>query len=627
MAPSPPALAYPVEALGSPLAPFVEATVEATRCAEATAAHSALAAATIAAQAHVDVRTPAGVTRPCSLFLFTVASSGERKSAADRIALLPIRNTEADAKGLYDFAWRGWRNSHDAWEAERAKIKRDNKLTRDRRRDALDELGPEPLEPIRPDRAADDLTIEGLVKLWPVLPGSFGLFADEAAKVIGGHAMTDEARLRTAATLANLWDAGRASRLRAGDGFLSLRGRRLAVHLMAQPGVAASFLTAADLNDQGLIGRFLVAEAPEKAGDRLFRDPPPPTDLRFTGFNHAIGRLLAMAPPTVDGRNELEPRFIDFAPEARRAWIELHDEIEAKLGPGGELACVKPFGSKLPEHAARLAAILQVIANSAAGEITVDTMNRAAILARFYAAEAARLATRARVDVRLAEAERLRTWLVEDWADPLVSIRAIMRFGPNVLRPKATAERCVDILADHGWLLPAGDGEVKGERARETWRIACGGSREKGSTPATVATLATKPPPNPETVATVATVARGEAENTPDRGGPHADALLELADCPPPNSDPIAWRDACEGAAMFEGIHGLAARSKGWTVSTLYGAAPVNPLGQPDRLGAALRIGREGVRDVTPDCIVTLTGCRIAPPSQPASPIKEWLHG
>ena len=105
-----------------------------------------------------------------------MAGSGERKSAADLIALLPIHNAEADARELYDFAWRAWRNEHDAWEAERAKIKRAPKLNRDQRRDALEELGSEPAEPIRPQRAADDVTIEGLVKLWPVLPGSFGLF-------------------------------------------------------------------------------------------------------------------------------------------------------------------------------------------------------------------------------------------------------------------------------------------------------------------------------------------------------------------------------------------------------------------------------------------------------------------
>ena len=172
--------------------------------------------------------------------------------------------------------------------------------------------------------------------------------------------------------------------------------------------------------------------------------------------------------------------------------------------------------------------------------------------------------------------------------------------------PPATARSKASAPARHGGLSAA--------------------DRAKGATPATVATLATKPPPNPETVATVATVARGEAENTADRRGPHADALLELADYPPPKADAIAWRDACEGAAMFEGTHGPGARLKGWTAPALYGAAPVNPLGQLDRLGAALRIGREGVHEVTPDCIVTLTGRRIAGPNRPASLIEELLH-
>src|SRR3546814_5764464 len=54
-------------------------------------------------QSHVDVVHPAtGDTRPVSLFLVTVAASGERKSAADRIATDPIRLREAELHEQYD---------------------------------------------------------------------------------------------------------------------------------------------------------------------------------------------------------------------------------------------------------------------------------------------------------------------------------------------------------------------------------------------------------------------------------------------------------------------------------------------------------------------------------------------
>src|SRR3546814_7295928 len=82
---------------------LVHAIGDKVQCPEAIAAQSVLAAAALAVQSHVDVVHPAtGDTRPVSLFLVTVAASGERKSAADSIATDPIRLREAELHEQYD---------------------------------------------------------------------------------------------------------------------------------------------------------------------------------------------------------------------------------------------------------------------------------------------------------------------------------------------------------------------------------------------------------------------------------------------------------------------------------------------------------------------------------------------
>ncbi len=462
-------LPYPVEALGPILGPFVEAVVESTRCADPTAAQSALAVASLAAQAHADVATPAGQIKPLSLFFLTVALSGERKSAADAYALAPIREVEAAERDRYKTEHRDHLNSLEAWEAQRVHIKR-AKGDRDEKKRCLDALGQKPHPPLRPERTLDDTTAEGLIKTWEDCHGARGLFTAEGAKVIAGHSMSAEARLRTAATYCGLWDEGRAERIRAGDGFLSLRGRRLAVHLMAQPGVAQLLIGAADLEDQGLTARFLICEAPEMAGTRFFKPPAARGDPRFVAFASAIRGLLTMAPDTWDGRNELKPRVLRFTDKAREVWIALHDHIEARLGTAGELGGVKPFGSKLAEHAARLAGVLTLMDDPQALTIEAATIERAADLANYYAAESVRLNREMRLDPHLAEAEKLRLWLA-DWAEPLISLPDVESLGPNPLRPKAIAERCVETLVQYGWLIPEGRAEVGGKPRRETWRI------------------------------------------------------------------------------------------------------------------------------------------------------------
>jgi Protein of unknown function (DUF3987) len=465
-----PPLPYPVEALGSVLAGFVRATVEATHCAAVTAAQSGLAVASLAAQAHADVTTPAGLVRPLSLFLVTVAASGERKSAADVYALDPVRQIESEDRESYKRDHLPWRNRHEAWEAERARIKRERKLSADGKRTELEALGPEPLPPLRPERTVADTTAEGLIKSWADCHGSRGLFTAEGAKVISGHSMSDDARLRTAATYSGLWDDGRAERIRAGDGFLSLRGRRLAVHLMAQPGVAAALIGAADLEDQGLTGRLLVCEAPELAGTRFFREPPRHDDPRFEAYREAVGRLMRDDPETWDGRNELKPRSLGFTAAARDLWIDLHDQIEARLRADGELGSVKAFGNKLAEHAARIAGVLTIFEDPHAEAIDADMIARVAELATFYGSEAVRLSAMGRVPRNLANAEKLRLWL-HAWPEPLISLPDIENCGPNALRPKAIAEPCVRTLEEYGWLVARGPGEVKGVKRQETFLI------------------------------------------------------------------------------------------------------------------------------------------------------------
>lgn len=459
-----PAAPYPIAALGPILGPAAEFIVEATQCDGSTAAHSVLGAACLVAQAHADVTTPANLTKPISLFLLTIAESGERKSAADSYALRPVREIEDEDREPYRSAWSRWKNADEAIEAQRAAIKHNRKLDADAKRQALDALGGPPPAPLRPDRTCEDVTAEGLVKTWQDCHGSRGLFTAEGAKVIAGHGMSPEARLRTAATYSGLWDDGRAERIRAGDGHLSLRGRRLAVHLMAQPGVAARFLGAGDLADQGIIARFLVCRAAERAGTRLFRPPPPTGDPRFVGYCGAIRALMRRPFRSGGAPNELDPRPITFSAAARLAWIALHDEGEAKLGPDGEMREVRAFGSKLPEHMARLAAVLAVIENPDATEIGAVIMARVVELASYYAGEAERLNAEARIEARLIEAETLRAWIARKWPDDFIRLRDIENGGPNALRPKAIAERAVSTLADYGHLIS--DPTSRGERFR-----------------------------------------------------------------------------------------------------------------------------------------------------------------
>ena len=83
--------------------------------------------------------------------------------------------------------------------------------------------------------------------------------------------MADDAKLRTAAGLSALWDGAAIKRVRA-DGTTILPDRRLSMHLMAQPGVAAGWVGDATLTDQGLLSRVLISAPDSTAGTRFWKD-------------------------------------------------------------------------------------------------------------------------------------------------------------------------------------------------------------------------------------------------------------------------------------------------------------------------------------------------------------------
>jgi hypothetical protein len=120
-----PAEPYPVEALGPVLSSAAAAIAQKVQVPPAMAAQSVLAAAALVAQGHADVLLPYGQTRPLSLYLVTVAASGDRKSTADNEALWPIRKHEKALKEQHDLAHVTWTIAQASWNAERKKIEGD----------------------------------------------------------------------------------------------------------------------------------------------------------------------------------------------------------------------------------------------------------------------------------------------------------------------------------------------------------------------------------------------------------------------------------------------------------------------------------------------------------------------
>ena len=472
-----PGAAYPAQHLG-PLRAAVEAVQGMAQAPVAIPAASALAVVSLAVQGFADVETLGG-PRPVSLYALTIARSGERKSSCDAPLMAALRAFEKEQASAQREAVASWQNAHALWKGERDRILADARKGKGERKAAaradLDALGPEPAAPPSADRTVTEPTFEGLTRLFATGQPSLGIFSDEGGQFLGGHAMNTDNRQKTLAALNDLWQGNPIRRTRAGDGHSTLYGRRLAVHLMAQPAVARAFMADRMASETGFLPRFLICEPPSAIGTRLHANARG-DGAALGAFGDRLRAVLDTSLPMDLATRELSPRVLPLAPEARALLVRFADAIEAAQAPGRDLAHVTGYASKAAEQAARIAGVLALWCDLGAPAVTARDMGDGCELAQFYLGEAKRLADAAVISEKIDQAEALRKWLLESWPHAEILVREVVRLGPNALRESPKARAALGVLGQHGWLAPLDRGAVvRGAARAEAWRIVRGG--------------------------------------------------------------------------------------------------------------------------------------------------------
>ena len=137
------------------------------------------------------------------------------------------------------------------------------------------------------------------------------------------------------------------------------------MHLLVQPGVSNLLLGSRELHDQGLVSRVLTSAPVTTAGSRFWEDARPESDRAIARYGARILEILERPLPLErDKPNELAPRTLRLASRARRRLIAFMDHVERQLAPNGQLAAIRAFANKVPEHAARLGGVLALVENS-----------------------------------------------------------------------------------------------------------------------------------------------------------------------------------------------------------------------------------------------------------------------
>lgn len=114
---------YPLDALPDAIRAAVDEVASFVKAPLPMVASSALAAMSLAIQAHVDAQRAEKLSGPVGLFLLTIADSGERKSTCDSFFTQAIRDYEVAQAAAAKPIIKDYQSAFDLWEAKRAGIK------------------------------------------------------------------------------------------------------------------------------------------------------------------------------------------------------------------------------------------------------------------------------------------------------------------------------------------------------------------------------------------------------------------------------------------------------------------------------------------------------------------------
>jgi hypothetical protein len=411
-----PGTPYPIHALG-PLAGVAERIARGVQCDPALAGQSVLAAVALLAQGIANVRALDGAVKPLSLYAMTIASSGDGKDSADRIALRPIFEWQREATRAYQQA------------------------SRQQKGDDKDK------PTVEPYRITADVTIEGLRRSFQHGMASQGIFSTEAGTLLAGHAMNPENRIKTAAALCGLWDRGHLSVSRVVTGRLEKFGMRLSMHMMVQPAAVLEALADEGLASIGFWPRFLFAW-PAPLPPRKYHPFRPEQDPVIVSYWERMSELLRH--PIMDDLDGLQALEMSEAAQSRLAEFFEEAERESRLG---DWQAVRPFGLRAAELAARIAGVLTVYAGGS--EIDETTIENAIALVRYSLTNWRAALEDGRADPVARHALTLYRWLLE--YGEAVSRRDILRLGPAALRSKNRRDEAIERLDAAGLIALAGD--------------------------------------------------------------------------------------------------------------------------------------------------------------------------
>lgn len=358
----------PVDAL-PPVLRDMATTVQAVTQAPMDAAVAAVLGAvsvSVVGQALVEIDPRRGWRKPIHTYVGIEMPSGTGKSPLITMVGRPIVRWEAQ-RAQAERDTRRWADESVRLCTERLALAR-KAAARAEAGSALDDLEAASDALAKAEAAprgdfqllVQDATEEELVRILAANHGRAVCIDPEATilEVAAGRYGNGDARL---AALTHGWDGESMRVNRVSRARVDIPAANLALLLGIQPGILRAMVNAETMKQRGVLARFLWV-SPSFDWDALRTGPDVPAldTAAVDRYGKAIATLL-----DIPGQ---QARVLRMSPEAQQGVTRLEELRKAGMRPGGSFASIQPWAGKLPDHGARIAALLTIVHRADQGE-------------------------------------------------------------------------------------------------------------------------------------------------------------------------------------------------------------------------------------------------------------------
>ncbi|ELE9011578.1 DUF3987 domain-containing protein [Enterobacter cloacae] len=384
---------YPVASFPTVLENIIRSLHESTHIPVELVGNVVLAATSLACQSLIDVVQPhTNMPEPCSLYLMTIAESGEGKTTINKLVMKPLYAYAAEMKREYEEKLIPYRREHNIWKIRHQALNSNLRQAikkgysgEDEEREIVKHAKYEPQRPARPNFIYEDTSLKALVEGLGEHPEA-GFISDEAITFFKSYLKNNPGLLNKA------WDSEMFDFRRA-DGEVYQIKPLLTFSLMSQPEVFNEYLKkhTNTARASGFLSRFLFAWCESTIGSRNGHADFTNTEQALSIFYDRVNELLRQNKVRFNDNTYAPKKTLALSERALTSWKNNRTETEKKITSGNEWEHIRDIASKSGANTLRLAALLQYFYDDTSEYVSQGAMGSAITIMDWYLNQASQI--------------------------------------------------------------------------------------------------------------------------------------------------------------------------------------------------------------------------------------------